>query len=81
VLPGVPLIGDRSIFDFLDNLVTNFMLPAGGMLFALFAGWKVSTRVAREELDLGDFWFAVWRFLARFVAPIAVGAVFVSQIL
>ncbi len=80
VLPGVPLIGDRSIFDFLDNLVTNFMLPAGGMLFALFAGWKVSASVAREELDLGDFWFAVWRFLARFVAPIAVGAVFVSQI-
>jgi NSS family neurotransmitter:Na+ symporter len=80
LLPGVPLIGDRSIFDFLDNLVTNFMLPAGGMLFALFAGWRVSTEAAREELGLSPGWFAVWRVLVRFVAPVAVGAVFVSQL-
>jgi NSS family neurotransmitter:Na+ symporter len=81
LLPGVPLIGDRSIFDFLDNLVTNFMLPIGGMLFALFAGWRISTETARAELALGDFGFRVWRFLVRFVAPLAVGAVFVSQLL
>jgi len=80
VLPGVPLIGDRSIFDFLDNLVTNFMLPAGGVLFALFAGWRISTETAKEELGLGDTMFGVWRFLVRFVAPLAVGAVFVSQL-
>ncbi len=81
LLPGVPLIGDRSIFDFLDNLVTNFMLPIGGMLFALFAGWRISTETAREELGLGDTLFGVWRFLVRFVAPLAVGAVFVSQLI
>lgn len=80
LLPGVPLIGDRSIFDFLDNLVTNFMLPAGGMLFALFAGWRVSADAAREELAMSEPWFLAWRFLARFVAPLAVGAVFVSQL-
>jgi NSS family neurotransmitter:Na+ symporter len=80
ILPGVPLIGDRSIFDFLDNLVTNFMLPAGGMLFALFAGWRISTEAAQEELDLGDTLFGIWRFLVRFVAPLAVGAVFLSQL-
>jgi len=80
LLPGVPLIGDRSIFDFLDNLVTNFMLPAGGMLFALFAGWKVSTDAAREELAMSEAGFRAWRFLARFVSPLAVGAVFLSQL-
>ena len=80
-MPGVPLVGDRSIFDFLDNLVTNFMLPAGGMLFALFAGWRISTETAKAELALGDFGFRLWRFLVRFVAPLAVGAVFVSQLL
>jgi NSS family neurotransmitter:Na+ symporter len=80
LLPGVPLIGDRSIFDFLDNLVTNFMLPAGGMLFAVFAGWRLSEAVARDELGLSGFWFGVWRFLVRYVAPIAVGAVFFSQL-
>jgi len=80
LLPGVPLIGDRSIFDFLDNLVTNFMLPVGGMLFALFAGWKISAPVAREELGMSEGWFRLWQVLTRFVAPLAVGAVFVSQL-
>ena len=80
LLPGVPLIGDRSIFDFLDNLVTNFMLPAGGMLFALFAGWRVSGDAAREELAMSETGFRVWRILARFVSPLAVGAVFLSQL-
>ena len=80
VLQGVPLIGDRSIFDFIADLVTNFMVPAGGMLFALFAGWRISTEVARAELGLGDFGFRIWRFLVRFVAPLALAAVFVSQL-
>jgi NSS family neurotransmitter:Na+ symporter len=80
LMPGVPLIGDRTIFDFLDNLVTNFMLPVGGMLFAIFAGWRLSAAVAQEELGLPDGWFRVWRFLVRYVAPVALVAVFVSQL-
>ena len=56
------------------------MLPAGGMLFALFAGWKISAPVAREELGMSEGWFRLWQVLTRFVAPLAVGAVFVSQL-
>jgi NSS family neurotransmitter:Na+ symporter len=60
--------------------VTNFMLPVGGMLFAVFSGWRLSTKVAQEELGLPDVWFRIWRFLVRYVAPIALAAVFVSQL-
>jgi len=79
VLKGVPLIGDRSIFEFIADFVTNFVVPIGGMLFALFAGWRVSSEVAKTELGLGDAGFAVWRVLVRFVAPVALGAVYVGQ--
>ena len=65
----------------LDRLLAEVrMLPAGGMLFSVFAGWCLSTDAAREELGMTQAWFSVWRFLVRFVAPIAVGAVFVSQL-
>ncbi len=51
---------------------------------ALFAGWMMSTRDTWEEVSQGHdgsaAWFAVWRFLIRFVAPVAVGAIIFSII-
>lgn len=81
LLPGVPLIGGQSIFELLDDIVTRFLMPAGGMLFALFAGWCLSRDRAQAELRMGEGFFRVWRFLVRYLAPLALGAVFVTQLL
>ena len=62
----------NGVFDILDILTTNFTLPLGGILIALFAGWKVRKAHASEELNLDGFGFALWSFLARFVSPLLV---------
>ncbi len=72
-----PLIpaGNEGIFGIFDYTVSNWFLPIGGLLVALFAGWVVTDRIAKPELELGNGpfkWYGAWRFLLRFVAPIAI---------
>ncbi|HQR61288.1 MAG TPA: sodium-dependent transporter, partial [Methylophilaceae bacterium] len=65
-----------NIFDTLDKLTTNVMLPLGGLLMALFAGWVMRTHHVREELGLAVRPYAAWRFTIRFVSPLAIIAIF-----
>jgi len=74
-----------GVFGTLDYLASNWFLPVGGLLIALFAGWFLTGRESREELEVGNGplgrSFGVWRFFIRFAAPAAVGAIIVSVIL
>ncbi len=75
------LFKDKTIFDLLDYLTSNIMLPLGGVLIALFSGWVMASEDARQELKLmhGKIYF-VWRFLIRYVAPVGVAAVLFANI-
>jgi NSS family neurotransmitter:Na+ symporter len=74
-LPFGPLEG-RTLFDLLDFFTSNVMLPVGGILIAVFAGWVMSASNTREELGLPDGpLFLAWQFLLRFVAPLALATV------
>nr|VFK15667.1 MAG: neurotransmitter:Na+ symporter, NSS family [Candidatus Kentron sp. LPFa]VFK31304.1 MAG: neurotransmitter:Na+ symporter, NSS family [Candidatus Kentron sp. LPFa] len=67
---------EKTPFDLLDYLTSNIMLPLGGLLFALFAGWKMARASTREELGVGDgVGFKLWRFLVRYVSPVGIGLV------
>ena len=84
---GVFLLGQfetfagKTPFDLIDYLVSNILMPLGGMLYALFAGWWVSRATLVEELGVGDgVLFKLWLTLARVVAPLAIAAVFVYNL-
>ncbi|MFQ5535421.1 MAG: sodium-dependent transporter [Sphingomonadales bacterium] len=71
----------KDILDSFDYITANIFLPLGGMLAALFAGWMMSRETVKAELGVEDGWFLNgWRFLARFVAPIAVGVVLYTSL-
>ncbi|MEM7078037.1 MAG: sodium-dependent transporter [Pseudomonadota bacterium] len=71
----------KTPFDLIDYLVSNVMLPLGGMGFVIFAGWCLQREVQVAELGVGDsIWFDTWLFLARFVAPAAIALVFVFNL-
>ncbi len=50
------------------------MLPFGGLMIALFAGWVLSPKIAREELDskMPDWAFQLWRWCTRVLTPCAI---------
>lgn len=69
----------RTAFDLIE-LLTNIFMPLGGLLIALFAGWKLTRNEVMKELGSSVTWFKVWRFLVRFVAPTAVAFVFLHTL-
>ena len=73
-LPGV---GDRNFFGLTDFIATQVFMPLGGFLIAILVGWVVSRETAMEELQLPEPAFKLWRFLMRFVIPIAVGGLLI----
>ncbi len=71
----VPLFG-MSFLDIMDALTTNYMLPLGGLFIALYVGWimPVETKAAEFHHPHGPVHRA-WRFIIRYVTPVAVVAV------
>jgi len=67
---------DKTIFDFLDYLTANLMLPIGGFCIAIFAGWVMQQKHVKEELDMPELQYQIWRFLVCYVAPASVFIVF-----
>ncbi len=66
-------------FDLYDYLTTNIMLPLGGLLTAVFAGWILAKEASRDELRMGSS-YGVWRVLIRFVAPVGIIVVFIANL-
>jgi len=77
----IPLVEGKGIFELLDFLVSNLMLPINGLLIAIFAGWIMSRKAIWEELGLQSITvFAYVRFVLRFVAPIVIGMIFYTSL-
>ncbi|MBB71227.1 MAG: sodium-dependent transporter [Legionellales bacterium] len=70
-----------TMFEVLDFLTANIMLPLGGFFIAIFAVWFLNRDVARRELQLPDGkLFSTWRFVVRYISPVAILVVFISVI-
>ncbi len=68
-----------GIFQHLDHLAANWMLPVGGFFITLGAGWLMSRDATRSELVDATtpawFHFGAWRLFVRYIAPLAVAAI------
>ena len=84
ILGGIAwLVGAVSVFvphlnEEIDFFSGQVMLPIGGILVAVFAGWVAPREAMRTELSgLNETLFTVWRFVVRYLAPLLVGGVLV----
>ncbi len=68
VWADVDIMG-RTIMDFLEFIANDLMLPLGGLLIALFAGWSIDRKISREELSLSPAQHMAWLWLVRVVSP------------
>lgn len=78
------MIGDYNVFDFLDMLSSNYLMTIGGLLIVIFAGWHISEKRLRKVFTTNGMYnnriFPVFRFVIRYVSPIAVAIIFLSKI-
>jgi NSS family neurotransmitter:Na+ symporter len=71
----------KGVLDLFDYVTANVLLPLGGILIAVFAGWVLPRRASEDELGMGDgLGYRLWRFLVRYVAPFAVAVVLLNAL-
>ncbi|MCW9014330.1 MAG: sodium-dependent transporter [Gammaproteobacteria bacterium] len=69
-----------GMFDVLDIATANIMLPLGGLMIAIFAGWLMYQQSSKDELNMTESGYNLWLFLVRFITPFAVMIVFLNVI-
>ncbi|MCQ2144176.1 MAG: sodium-dependent transporter [Bacteroidales bacterium] len=75
-----------SVLGFLDGLCANWLMPLGGVVAVIVVGWIMKKSDFLDELSskgsysVGERFALVLRFLIRYIAPVGVLAVFVSQL-
>ena len=76
-LLGLGSVVSGDFLDVMDHLTGKVMLPLGGLLIALFAGYIVGKRAVAEQLGFSEGWrWTLWVVGIRVAAPVGVLAVF-----
>jgi NSS family neurotransmitter:Na+ symporter len=66
-------IFNMNIFETLDYLTSNILLPLGGIMITIYVSWLISKESINKELNIkSNILRFIWYFSARFIAPIAV---------
>lgn len=73
-------IGGKSIFDFLDWVTSDFLLPITGLGLIIFLAWFMRRESVLRELRLEGAGAMLWQVAARFLAPAAVIVVFLASL-
>ena len=70
-----------NFFELLDFITSNIMLPLGGILIAVFAGWLMNVKLTKSELNIQHpTAYLVWQTLVRYIAPVAVFIVLLKSV-
>jgi NSS family neurotransmitter:Na+ symporter len=67
-LAGIGILGEFDIFELLDALASNVMLPLGGLLIAVLVGWRLPAAMLPEEMGRRRFG-RLLRALLRWAVP------------
>lgn len=74
-----------TIFDFLDTVTTNIMLPVGGILLCIYMGWVAPKSFFRREITnngaLRSRALSIIYFIVRWIAPILIAIILMWQLL
>jgi NSS family neurotransmitter:Na+ symporter len=68
-LAMVPLFASATVFDLIDHLTSNLLLPLSGLGIAIIVGWVVPGRVLTQELGLSGCALSLLQWLLRYLVP------------
>lgn len=83
LMDGTPFkLAGKTVFDLLDFITSNIMLPIGGVLISIFVGWKLGKSKFFAEISnegmLKSPMKSVIFFIVKYLAPIAIAFIFVN---
>lgn len=77
-----PKIFGKTFFGTVDNLVSVWLLPIGGLMISIYVGWVLDKSISREEFTAGTKFGWLWRpwlFFMRWICPVAILFILLQQ--
>jgi NSS family neurotransmitter:Na+ symporter len=78
-------VGSMSVFDFLDKLTTDLLLPVSAIFICVYVGWILPKDFIKKELtNYGEFssWMAPFvQFLIKYICPVLIALVLISKLI
>jgi len=70
-----------TIYGLIDYFTANFLMPVGGILIAVFAGWMIRKEIIDEHVEFSSpLMETTWIWLMRVVAPLAIIGILVQSL-
>jgi len=77
-LSFIPLLHEATVFRIIDFFTVNVLVMVSAFLIFIFVGWIMSEQATLDELAIGNgIVYRAWRFIMRYLAPIAMAIIFV----
>lgn len=74
----------KGMFDLFDYVTAKIMLPLGAFFISIFVGWYLDKKLVKAEITnngtLKDSLYKVIIFILKYIAPIAIGLIFINEI-
>src|SRR5699024_11216872 len=81
VMSIVIILSGLNLFESMDYVTSNIMLPPGGLLIDIFAGWVMRETHIRKELDMKNFrLYLGWRVVLRIFVPLMMIIIFWNEL-
>lgn len=73
-----------TLFDLLDYVTANILLPVGGFFTCIFVGWKLDQQVLKDQItNNGELKFRIYRLfilLLRYFCPLVMLLLFMDNL-
>lgn len=76
-------IAGMTIFDFLDTVTSNIMLPVGGILICIYMGWVAPRNFFGNEMSnygkMRSYVFPLIYFIVKWIAPVLISIILINS--
>lgn len=76
-------VSGMPLFDVLDYVASNILMPVGGILSSIFVGWVIDRRYIHNQLGADGchrvIWLKPFVFMLRWICPIAIFLIFLNS--
>lgn len=76
------LIYGKNFFDTVNDIVSWWFLPIGGLMVSIYAGWFLDKEISQDEFCAGSSYKWLWRpwmFFMKWVAPLSILVIMLQQ--
>ncbi len=81
LFPMTPILKDKNLLELADFVITNIFILLNAFLIAIYVGWIMARKSMVEEINLTDgLIFKSWRFVMRYLIPIAIFIIFITNL-